>query len=500
MKKLLTSFLILSVLLMVGSVSAATITVPGDYATIQAAINAAVAGDTISVGAGTYTENINVNKNVTIIGVGATTIINPAIDQSGFIVTADGAKIQNLKIILATSGVDAQAIRLQGADDVIISGTTIETTGNKSLGIWIGGVGYSNSNNLQIIGNTITITDESTGIYAEGGSSAQTGWKIQSNTITANKGNPLELYDVTNSEVSDNALTTTASGGSNVMWFSELSNLANLVFKDNILSGSSGSEVAIGNDFRGDSLINGNTLDPDNTVVTSITSVTITGNTFSNWGSRALRLGKVNGVGTTTGVNVNNNKFLSAGEALRNIDASEVDATLNYWSTAVPNFITIIVGNVDSDPWYANSEMTDLRTEGNVGGEGSDFISLTVPDSIAYGNLYSTPGFETASKQITLTNTGSLAVSVTPVWSSGAEIFQRIKFSDDNSAYGKISGGIGTESNYSKTITAVLTSSSPVTFSNPINVWTKIKIATGDIVGKLKGTQSGTIYFQAVEQ
>ena len=151
---------------------------------------------------------------------------------------------------------------------------------------------------------------------------------------------------------------------------------------------------------------------------------------------------------------------------------------------------------------YDNFELCNQSNENsssNVGGEGSDFIALTVPDSIAYGNLYSTPGFETTAKQITLTNTGSLAVSVTPVWSSGAEIFQRIKFSDDNSVYGKISGGVGEEDDYSTTITAVLTSSSPLTFSNAVSVWTKIKIAVGDTVAKLKGTQSGTIYFQAME-
>ena len=42
----------------------------GGYATIQAAINAAGAGDTIMVAAGTYAENITVDERVTIIGLG----------------------------------------------------------------------------------------------------------------------------------------------------------------------------------------------------------------------------------------------------------------------------------------------------------------------------------------------------------------------------------------------------------------------------------------------
>ncbi|HEX8308279.1 MAG TPA: M10 family metallopeptidase C-terminal domain-containing protein [Allosphingosinicella sp.] len=47
----------------------------GGYATIQAAINAASAGDTIEVSAGTYNESFNVNKDVTIVGLGEVNIV-----------------------------------------------------------------------------------------------------------------------------------------------------------------------------------------------------------------------------------------------------------------------------------------------------------------------------------------------------------------------------------------------------------------------------------------
>ena len=65
-------------------VRAATLTVgPGGYATIQAAVNDAAPGDTISVAAGTYNEQITINKSVSIIGAGSDqTIItggNPAV-------------------------------------------------------------------------------------------------------------------------------------------------------------------------------------------------------------------------------------------------------------------------------------------------------------------------------------------------------------------------------------------------------------------------------------
>ena len=67
-------FCVVAVLLAAGgySAAAATLAVPGDYATIQDAINAASAGDTIVIAAGTRAVGgvINVNKAVTIQGAG----------------------------------------------------------------------------------------------------------------------------------------------------------------------------------------------------------------------------------------------------------------------------------------------------------------------------------------------------------------------------------------------------------------------------------------------
>ena len=46
------------------------IDVPGTYSTIQAAINAAHAGDVINIAAGRYNEGLTINKAVTLIGSG----------------------------------------------------------------------------------------------------------------------------------------------------------------------------------------------------------------------------------------------------------------------------------------------------------------------------------------------------------------------------------------------------------------------------------------------
>ena len=53
----------------ISSASASTLYVPDDYTTIQAAVDAAKAGDTIIVREGIYTENVNINKKLKLKGI-----------------------------------------------------------------------------------------------------------------------------------------------------------------------------------------------------------------------------------------------------------------------------------------------------------------------------------------------------------------------------------------------------------------------------------------------
>ena len=129
------------------SVSAAVINVPVDNATIQGAINNSNNGDTINVAAGTYNENVVVNKEVEIIGTNA--VVNGASDAA-FEIRADNVKIQGFNIT-TTGTFTGGAVEIYSSDNIDILENNIETS-NAVIGIWICGSnnGCVSINNLDI--------------------------------------------------------------------------------------------------------------------------------------------------------------------------------------------------------------------------------------------------------------------------------------------------------------------------------------------------------------
>ncbi len=147
---------------------AATYTVPGDFATITDAIANASGGDTITVGSGTYSEHIIIDKGLTLLGrdTGAD---RPTIDALGVEVSADNAIVQGFRVRGAATGIDAHGCSNAKIMDCVLV--------NNKYGIKLTGVRGG-----IVMNNTVT-GSQNTGIYLADSS----GNSIYMNVVTGNQ-------------------------------------------------------------------------------------------------------------------------------------------------------------------------------------------------------------------------------------------------------------------------------------------------------------------------
>ena len=138
--------LTLAVIAFTGIASASTNYVPDDYSTIQAAVNAASSGDTIIVRAGTYTENVKVEKKRLTIrsenGPDSTIVVAEDQDDHVFQVTADYVKISGFTVEGATGG-----------SGIHLEADYCEISNNDCLNNRLHGIKLENSNNNTILNN-----------------------------------------------------------------------------------------------------------------------------------------------------------------------------------------------------------------------------------------------------------------------------------------------------------------------------------------------------------
>ncbi len=103
---------------------AAERTVPGDYKTIQAAIDASQPGDTVVVKPDTYRESLTLRSNIVLRGQETARTLLEGNDDAP-VITADGvvdARVSNFTFVDASVGV-----RVSGSADIIVAGNVFHT-------------------------------------------------------------------------------------------------------------------------------------------------------------------------------------------------------------------------------------------------------------------------------------------------------------------------------------------------------------------------------------
>jgi hypothetical protein len=339
-----------------------TIHVPADQPTIQAAINAAVAGDTILVAAGTYKENIDFKgKAITVKSVNgaATTIIDGSkLDYVVKFVTNEGAT-SILDGFTVTNGYPG-GINIGGSSPTVQNSTITANTGCTGVGINI-------SFSAPLIQNNIISNNVQAGCSGGPGGAgmevigASAGAQIIGNTITGNNsgngvnGGGIGLWTPGPVLIQGNFISgNTASNGAGIGGANDTSGVRII---ENVISGN----IALGT---------GGGIEIDNTVSLLLNN-TVTGNNAPGGGSAFYGW-----FYTTTGaMTVSNNIFMGkpgqSALGCRGFDTVNppVFSFNDVFTSGGPNYGAICIdqtgknGNISADPLFVNSATSDFHLQ-----------------------------------------------------------------------------------------------------------------------------------------
>ena len=171
------ALIVLATLVVPASAAELTVGTGGQYTTIQQAVNAATSGDTISVAPGTYTENVVVDKPLTITAASERPTVHAAdASKDVFLLTSPGVHINGLTIAGGESGV-----KLQNTSKCVVTNVFAQDN--------VRGVYLSYSTENEISNNNLANNDY--GVYGDYASLNS----ISSNVATGERGSSAALGD-----------------------------------------------------------------------------------------------------------------------------------------------------------------------------------------------------------------------------------------------------------------------------------------------------------------
>jgi len=182
-----------------------TVRVPGDYATIQQAVNAVSCGSMILVSSGVYHEHVIVNKSLELIGNDRTsTVIDSDDNGTAITVMADNVVVQGFTLQNSSYLLARGAIHLVESNNCTLSNSIL--THNACFGIFLE---RSNSNNVS--GNLASFNGGSTnGDLPWGGGVGALESNdnlIQGNAIVGSLVDAILLENCSNNVVVENTIT-----------------------------------------------------------------------------------------------------------------------------------------------------------------------------------------------------------------------------------------------------------------------------------------------------
>ncbi|MBA7643873.1 hypothetical protein ES703_51607 [subsurface metagenome] len=351
---------------------------------IQAAITASSAGDSINVGAGTYDEVIDVSKSVTITGDAATTIIKDTdgLGTGGTVTisyvptatTVAGAVFDGFTV-MGRPGVDALTIT---GSNVTVQNCIFTKAGTATTALAQDMI-YYNPTLLPTLASTITncTFDTTLGIVVDNGvriaaSAKAIGLTVSSCTFTVDGAIDLEDSAVNTAGVGTTLLPITISGNT----ITGVSGIGVTFTGAGVATASDNTLTGLNQAFKivaGTATIKGNTIDNCGLVisttaavgkaaigVTATTALSITNNTITNCPNDII---EITLGADSSKVNMMFNNLTDNTKGIDNDDTTTAhifNATHNWWGAATgpATGFNVTAGAVNDTTAYLGSEAT----------------------------------------------------------------------------------------------------------------------------------------------
>ncbi len=273
-------FSVLAALVATPAAFAGTITVPTDYPTIQAAINASVNGDTIVVRKGTYNENINfLGKQIildgkdckitNIVGVGGGPVVTMAGGETAATVIKQFSIKGGTGKLIGTKTYGGGMYIAGGADPTIEETCIGFNTADYGAGVFVDVGSDPTFTDCLIVNNNTSLSGTGGGLYISGNATLDDNRIAENNAVNGTGGGVYLLNS--NSTLTNNEIDSNLSyygGGVHVNGGSPT--LTNNIFETNTVlnnpTNGEGAGLAIvgkakpfvtGNDFHGNTAHSG---------------------------------------------------------------------------------------------------------------------------------------------------------------------------------------------------------------------------------------------------
>jgi parallel beta-helix repeat protein len=297
---------------------------------IQSAISAASSGNTINVLAGTYIENITINKPLTITGADNTTTIIDGSDN-GIVVNVTSNNVNLSGFTVRNSGLTGveAGVALSGANGCNISNNIISDN--------FAGVALVASTSNTISNNILSANYF--GVYLGNTTTPSTGNTISGNTITGSIA--VVLAPTLNT---GDGIYADQNCNNNTY----LNNIIQNNGKDGIYFWKSSSNTVTGNTISGNTSQGIQLMGSANNIFTGNSVVNNNDNGFkirsSGWPEGAYP-------SFPNTINENNIHDNSNYDVIAEAEVDNVNAEGNWWGSTSPDFANIVSGNVDYSPW-----------------------------------------------------------------------------------------------------------------------------------------------------